>query len=107
MLDRRWLRNNYSEIKTRLEKRGEDLSALTGFGEMDEIRRKIIANVEELKAKRNEASKEISVLKKEKKDASEAISEMQKVSKEIKSYLLHFTNCFRSVFLFFFQNRNF
>lgn len=85
MLDRRWLRNNYSEIKTRLEKRGEDLSALTGFGELDEKRRKIIANVEELKAKRNEASKKISVLKKEKKDASEAISEMQKVSKEIKS----------------------
>src|SRR5699024_3895125 len=36
------------------------------------------------KARRNEASKQISQLKKEKQDASEAINEMQGVSKEIK-----------------------
>src|SRR5699024_4718556 len=84
MLDRKWLRNNFSDIKARLEKRGEDLSALTGFGDRDERRRKVIAKVEELKAKRNEASKQISILKKDKQDASEAISAMQDVSKEIK-----------------------
>src|SRR5699024_3136607 len=75
---------NFKEIKEKLEKRGEDLSALIGFGDRDERRRSIIAKVEELKARRNEASKQISQLKKEKQDASEAISEMQGVSKEIK-----------------------
>lgn len=84
MLDRKWLRNNFSKIKSRLEKRGEDLSALKGFGDLDERRRKIITKVEELKAKRNEVSKQISLIKKEKKDASQAISDMQEVGKEIK-----------------------
>lgn len=84
LLDRKRLRNNFKEIKEKLEKRGEDLSALIGFGDRDERRRSIIAKVEELKARRNEASKQISQLKKEKQDASEAISEMQGVSKEIK-----------------------
>src|SRR5699024_7765956 len=73
-----------SKIKSRLEKRGEDLSALKGFGDLDERRRKIITKVEELKAKRNEVSKQISLIKKEKKDASKAISDMQEVGKEIK-----------------------
>lgn len=84
MLDRKRLRNNFKEIKEKLEKRGEDLSALIGFGDRDERRRAIITKVEELKAKRNAASKQISQLKKEKQDASEAINEMQGVSKEIK-----------------------
>src|SRR5699024_10717127 len=80
----KWLRNNFSKIKSRLEKRGEDLSALKGFGDLDERRRKIITKVEELKAKRNEVSKQISLIKKEKKDASQAISDMQEVDKERK-----------------------
>ena len=85
MLDRKWLRNNFDSIKNRLEKRGEDLSALNGFGNLDERRRKVIAKVEEFKAKRNEVSKQISIFKKEKKDASQAITEMQEVGKEIKA----------------------
>lgn len=84
MLDRKRLRNNFQMIKEKLEKRGEDLSALTGFGDLEESRRAIISKVEELKAKRNEASKRISQLKKEKQDASEAITSMQEVGKEIK-----------------------
>lgn len=85
MLDRKWLRNNFDSIKNRLEKRGEDLSALNRFGNLDERRRKVIAKVEEFKAKRNEVSKQISIFKKEKKDASQAITEMQEVGKEIKA----------------------
>ncbi len=84
MLDRKLLRNRFEEIKARLEKRGEDLSELVHFGTLDERRRKIIARVEEIKAKRNEASKQISVLKREKKDATELINEMQTVGEEIK-----------------------
>lgn len=85
MLDRKLLRNKFDEIKAKLEKRGEDLSELAHFGKLDERRRHIIAKVEEIKARRNETSKQISVLKREKKDASELIQEMQDVGKEIKT----------------------
>lgn len=85
MLDRKLLRNQFNEVKARLEKRGEDLSELVNFGTLDERRRNIIAKVEEIKAKRNESSKQISVLKREKKDASELIVEMQEVGAEIKA----------------------
>lgn len=84
MLDRRELRNNFAEIKAKLQKRGEDLSELDNFGKLDERRRAIINEVEQLKAERNETSKKISELKREKKDASELIERMQQVSKQIK-----------------------
>lgn len=84
MLDRKELRNNFAEIKAKLQKRGEDLSELDNFGKLDERRRAIINEVEQLKAERNETSKKISELKREKKDASEIIERMQQVSKQIK-----------------------
>lgn len=84
MLDRRMLRNDFAEIKTKLEKRGEDLSELEKFGELDARRRTIITEVEQLKATRNETSKQISELKREKQDASELIEQMQTVSKQIR-----------------------
>lgn len=84
MLDIKYLRNNYEEITEKLKFRGEDLSDLENFGELDKRRREIIAEVESLKAKRNETSKQISVMKREKKDASELIQEMQQVGKKIK-----------------------
>src|SRR5699024_9000233 len=73
MLDRKLLRKHFEDIKARLEKRGEDLSELVNFGALDERRRKIIARVEEIKAKRNEASKRISEYKREKKDTTALI----------------------------------
>ena len=78
MLDRKLLRNNFEEITKKLKHRGEDLSELNNFGQLDNRQREIIAQVEELKAKRNDTSKQISVLKKEKKDATNLIKEMQK-----------------------------
>ena len=85
MLDIRFLRQNFDEIVQKLEKRGEDLSELTHFGELDRRRREIIAEVEQLKAKRNEVSKQISTMKREKQDASAVIEEMQQVGKDIKA----------------------
>jgi len=79
MLDMRYLRNNLEEVKEKLSHRGEDLSELNKFEEYDEKRRNLISETEALKAKRNEASKQISVLKKEKKDAEPAIQEMRTV----------------------------
>ncbi|AVQ97542.1 serine--tRNA ligase [Oceanobacillus iheyensis] len=83
MLDMKFLRNNFTEVKEKLAHRGEDLSELDKFGELDERRRELIAETETLKAKRNEATKQISVLKKEKKDADQAIKEMREVGERI------------------------
>ncbi|TMN22289.1 serine--tRNA ligase [Lentibacillus cibarius] len=85
MLDMKFLRNNFQEVKEKLAHRGEDLSDLEKFGELDERRRTLISEVESLKAKRNETSKQISVLKKEKKDAEPAIKEMREVGENIKA----------------------
>src|SRR5690625_137982 len=83
MLVMKYLRNNLEEVKEKLSKRGEDLSELNKFEEYDEKRRNLISETEELKAKRNESSKQISVLKKEKKDAEPAIQEMRAVGEKI------------------------
>lgn len=84
MLDRKLLRTNFDEINKRLEHRGEDLSDLVKFGELDEKRRELISKVEELKAERNEATKQISELKKNKEDATDAITAMRALGGEIK-----------------------
>src|SRR5699024_8153024 len=83
MLDMKYLRNNFNEVKEKLAHRGEDLSELDHFGELDAKRRELITQTEELKAKRNEATKQIAALKKEKKDAEPAIQEMRKVGEQI------------------------
>lgn len=81
----KFLRNNFNDVKEKLQHRGEDLSELDRFGELDERRRTLINDAETLKAKRNEASKQISILKKEKKDAEPAIKEMREVGEQIKT----------------------
>jgi len=84
MLDLRYLRQNFTEVVAKLEKRGEDLSELAHFEELDKRRREVIEKVEQLKAKRNEVSKQISTMKREKQDASDVIAEMQQVSAKVK-----------------------
>ncbi|MFB1051692.1 serine--tRNA ligase [Paraliobacillus sp. JSM ZJ581] len=84
MLDMKRLRNYFDEIKEKLTHRGEDLSDLDAFGELDNERRQLIAETEQLKAKRNDVSKQISVLKKEKKDTDEMIRQMREVGDRIK-----------------------
>ncbi|MFG6113595.1 serine--tRNA ligase [Halobacillus sp. MO56] len=84
MLDMKYLRSNFEEVKSKLKNRGEDLSDLDKFGDLDSRRRELISETEELKAKRNEVSKEISVLKREKKDADPMIKEMREVGDRIK-----------------------
>ncbi|SFB29640.1 seryl-tRNA synthetase [Lentibacillus halodurans] len=84
MLDMKFLRNHFQDVKEKLAHRGENLSELDRFGELDERRRTLISETESLKAKRNEVSKQISALKKEKKDAEPAIKEMREVGEKIK-----------------------
>lgn len=84
MLDLKYLRNNFEEVKRVLQHRGEDLSALDSFEELDVKRRELIAETEKLKSKRNEVSEQVAVLKREKKDADALIAEMRVVGDEIK-----------------------
>ncbi|WP_027964596.1 serine--tRNA ligase [Halalkalibacillus halophilus] len=85
MLDLKYLRQNFDDVKEKMKSRGEDLSDLDHFLEWDEKRRQYIQESEELKARRNEVSKEISQLKKEKKDADDLIKEMREVGDRIKA----------------------
>ena len=83
------LRSNLEEVKQKLQHRGEDLNDLDKFAEWDEKRRNYIAESEQLKAKRNEVSKEIAMLKKEKQDADNKIKEMREVGDRIKEIDQH------------------
>ncbi|MEK3888902.1 serine--tRNA ligase [Bacillus sp. FSL K6-3431] len=84
MLDMKLLRGNFEEIKAKLQHRGEDLTDLDKFGELDQRRRESILNVEQLKNKRNEVSQQIAQMKKEKQNADELITEMRVVGDKIK-----------------------
>ncbi len=84
MLDLKHIRANFEEVKEKLKFRGEDLSVLGNFEELDTKRRTLISDAEVLKSKRNEVSEQISVLKREKKDANTLILEMREVGEKIK-----------------------
>ncbi|MFC0470338.1 serine--tRNA ligase [Halalkalibacter kiskunsagensis] len=85
MLDVKRLRKDFDDIKKRLTTRGEDISGLDRFEELDEGRRTIIVEVEELKSRRNQVSQEVAQLKREKQDADHLIKETKEVSEKIKS----------------------
>jgi seryl-tRNA synthetase len=83
MLDLKFVRSNLKPVRDGLEKRGYDLD-LSRFQSLDEKRRSILANLEQLRHQRNTVSDRIAVMKKGGEDASSLISEMKSVSKRIK-----------------------
>ncbi|EMC6945573.1 serine--tRNA ligase [Listeria monocytogenes] len=85
MLDVKLLRNNFDEVKQKLQNRGEDLGEFEKFGELDKRRRTLIVETEGLKSQRNEVSQEIAKLKREKQDADAKIEEMRVVGDRIKT----------------------
>ncbi|EGE9429233.1 serine--tRNA ligase [Listeria monocytogenes] len=85
MLDVKLLRNNFDEVKQKLQNRGEDLGEFEKFGELDKRRRTLIMETEALKSQRNEVSQEIAKLKREKQDADAKIEEMRVVGDRIKT----------------------
>ncbi|WP_059106179.1 serine--tRNA ligase [Shouchella shacheensis] len=84
MLDVKRLRNDFEQVKQRLERRGGGVPGLDRFAELDASRRTMIQEVEELKSHRNHVSGEVARLKREKQDAGELITEMKQVSERIK-----------------------
>ena len=83
MLDIRRIRMNPEEVIKALEKR-KGKFPIDKVLELDEKRRGVLTEVEEMKARQNTASKEVPKLKKEGKDASHIFTEMKTLSDKIK-----------------------
>jgi seryl-tRNA synthetase len=73
MLDLNYVRENLDKVRTALQSRHFDQTALDAFAEADSERRRVIAESDQLNAQRNASSREIGNLMKEgKKDEAEA-----------------------------------
>ena len=83
MLDLKLLRENPDVVRQALENRRNPLD-LDAMLELDASRRKLLHEVEQLKAEQNRASQKIAALKKAKQDASGAIAGMKELSRNIK-----------------------
>lgn len=85
MLDMRFIRENIDLVAEALEKRGAE-APLEKFQKLDDERREVLYESEQLKHKRNVVSDKIGKLKRNGKDASGIIAEMKDVSDRIKNY---------------------
>ena len=86
MLDLKFVRENPEIVRKAIRDKGEDSSLpyLQQFSLVDEKRRSLLHEAEELKHRRNLVSEEIARMKKDGKDASVVIAEMRRVSQRIK-----------------------
>ncbi|MGA6980885.1 MAG: serine--tRNA ligase [Candidatus Sulfotelmatobacter sp.] len=84
MLDLNFVRDNLPRVEEMLRQRGADPAVvLKDFREVDTQRRKAITEAETMKARRNQASEDISKLKKAGQDASAAIAETKDLREQI------------------------
>ncbi|HEP5601814.1 TPA: serine--tRNA ligase [Streptococcus pyogenes] len=85
MLDLKRIRTDFDAVAAKLKNRGVSEDTLTHLKELDEKRRALLVQSEELKAERNIASAAIAQAKRQKEDATQQIADMQKVSADIKT----------------------
>lgn len=90
MLDLKFIRNNFEAVKQMLKNRGNPLD-LTVFETIDQKRRDILPELENLRSQRNKVGEEIAQLKKKGQDASALIAEMKQVSDIIKTKEIEMT----------------
>ena len=83
MLDLKFVRSNPDVVREALVNKGVDVD-LDRILALDVERRQIIAEVEQLKAKRNDVSKQVGILKKQGADATAIIAEMGNIGDRIK-----------------------
>ncbi|MBW1690687.1 MAG: serine--tRNA ligase [Deltaproteobacteria bacterium] len=83
MLDLKFVRTNMDRIEQMFKDRGYELD-LSRFRTLDEKRRSVLTDLEELRHERNTVSDKIAVMKKQGEDASSLISQMKTVSASIK-----------------------
>jgi len=84
VLDHKLLRNNFAEVKEKLKSRNQELIELDSFLETDQRRRELVQQIDELRKKRNDVSREIAVEKKQKRNVDAKIQEMRHVGEQIK-----------------------
>ncbi|QUH25383.1 serine--tRNA ligase [Serpentinicella alkaliphila] len=84
MLDIKRIRQDLDNIKLAMARRGEQDFNLDYVVELDEQRRKILQQVEQMKSEQNVVSKDIPRLKKEGKDTTEIMDKMKELSNDIK-----------------------
>lgn len=83
MLDLKFVRQNPEVVRQALVNKGVEVD-LDRILSLDLERRQILTEVEQLKAKRNDVSKQVGVLKKQGQDASHIIAEMGSIGDRIK-----------------------
>ena len=84
MLDIKRVRSDFEAVKKAVESRGQGDFGLPRAVELDEQRRALLADVEQMKNKQNSVSKEILKLKKAGEDTSAIMAEMKELSSKIK-----------------------
>ncbi|MDZ7290967.1 MAG: serine--tRNA ligase [candidate division KSB1 bacterium] len=84
MLDLKFIRENFAEVEEGVRKKGAAID-LSAFPVLDEKRREMLKQVEELKALRNRVSEEIGQARRKGVEASAKIAEMKEVGERIKS----------------------
>ncbi|MCK5288756.1 MAG: serine--tRNA ligase, partial [Candidatus Omnitrophica bacterium] len=85
MLDVKLIRQNTDLVRKALKDKNSKFN-LDEFLKIDEDRRKVLGEIENLKAKQNVIDLEVKVLLKEKKDFKSKIEESKSIKKEIVSY---------------------
>lgn len=83
MLDIRWIRSNADEVKAYLANRNNDFN-IEPLLSLDEEKRKLLSETEELKAKRNEGSRKVGMAKSKGEDAGELMEEMRVIGDRIR-----------------------
>lgn len=84
MIDIKILRNEPEKLIEALKRRKEDRIDVDGLLALDKERREALFEVEQMKSKQNEVSKQIPMLKKEGKDTTAIFAEMKVLSEDIK-----------------------
>ena len=84
MLDIKRIREDFDGVKKAVESRGKGDFGIDIVREYDVERRKLLAEVEQMKNQQSTSSRQIPVLKKEGKDTTELMAEMKQLSEKIK-----------------------
>lgn len=84
MLDIKRIRMDLDNIKAAMKRRGEKAFDLDEVVALDEKRREVLQQVEQMKNRQKTVSKEIPMLKKEGKDTTKIMDEMKELSNRIK-----------------------
>ena len=84
MLDIKLVRSDPDLVRRSLERRGGSTSSLDEFLAVEAERRRIVTDVETMRAERKKASDEIAVVKKAGGDAGQAIAAMRELGDRIK-----------------------